>query len=144
MVLIAHQNFLFDKIDLFNLFKSILLIFDVSFDAIIENIFAFNIRRYFFVSLFEQRHKSKDPKISFAALCIKNHLLNVLEVILALIIIKKIFNFLASIIKFGQISEFTKNIAYGSHNRKNLLIKKSISAGKICELHYEVFLFPLL
>ena len=58
------------------------------------------------------------------------HLLKVFEVILAFIrAIGMLFSF-ALKIKFGQISESTKKIAFGFHRCKNLLIKNSISRGK--------------
>ena len=48
------------------------------------------------------------------------HFLKVFEVILAFIRASGILFFLALKIKFGQISESTKKITFGSHKNKNL------------------------
>ena len=130
-MLAATQNWQCDKISLLMLFIWRESIFSINFIFPLNSIFfALNLLRNSFVSLFEQRHKSKVPNISSAVDWNLDHLLYDLVVILAFRSAIGILFFFAVSIKFGQISESTRKILSGFHKFKKLLIRKSTSKGK--------------
>ena len=69
-----------------------------------------------------------------------DHFLNDFDVILALIKAIGILFFFAFKIRFGQISESTRNILFGFHRFKNLSIKNGTSNGKnLCSIFSNFF-----
>ena len=77
-------------------------------------IFAFNLCRYFSVSLFELKHKLKFLKISFATGKTNDHFLYDFNVILAFKIARGILNLLALVIKFGRFLSQLKKLPLAS------------------------------